>query len=87
MVAAVGISLSVVLAVNLVNSVLVFIDGEFIGDLRVYLASFASILSTLILYGSVKHVAGVNENKLFVSVASMSVFATIAMDLVQKILN
>ena len=87
MVAAVGISLSVVLAVNLVNSVLVFIDGEFIGNLRTYLASFASILSTLILYASVKHVSGVDENKLFVSVASMLVFATIAMDLVQKILN
>lgn len=87
MVAAVGISLSVVLAANLVNSVLVFIDGEFIGNLRSYLASFASILSTLILYASVKHVSGVNENKLFVSVASMLVFATIAMDLVQKILN
>lgn len=87
MVAAVGISLSVVLAVNLLNSVLVFIDGDFIGNLRGYLASFGSILSMLILYASVKHVAGVNENKLFVSVASMSVFATVAMDLVQKILN
>lgn len=87
MVAAVGLSLSVVLVATLLNSVLVFIDGDFIVNLRGYLSSFASILSMLILYGSVKHVSGVDENKLFVTVASMSVFATIVMDLVQKIFD
>lgn len=87
MVAAVGISLSVVLAANVLNSILVFIDGEFIANLRVYVASFASILSTLILFGSVKQVAGINENKLFVTIASMSVFATAIMDLIQKLFD
>lgn len=87
MVTAVAISLSVVLVANVLNSVLVFIDGEFIAHVRVYVSSFAGIMSTLILYGSVKQVAGIDSNKLFVSVASMSVFATIVMDLVQKLFN
>ena len=85
MIVAVGISLSIVFAANIINSILVFIDGEFIANLRVYITSFATIISTLLLYGSVKQVAGIDENKLFVSVASMSVFATIVMDLVQKL--
>lgn len=87
MVTAVGISLSVVLAANLVNSILVFIDGEFIANIRVYLTSFVFILSTLILYASVKQIGGIDQNKLFVSIASMSVFATIAMDLIQKLFD
>ena len=86
-VSAVGISLSVVLCANLVNSVLVFIDGEFVANLRTYVASFAGILSTLILYGSVKKIAGINKETLFVTVASMSVFATVVIDLFQKIFN
>lgn len=86
-VTAVGISLSVVLAANVLNSVLVFIDGEFIGNIRSYIVSFTSILSILILYKSVKEVAGVDQNKLFVSVASMSVFATVVVDVVQKLFD
>ena len=86
-VTAVGISLSVVLAANVLNSVLVFIDGEFIGNIRSYVVSFTSILSTLILYKSIKEVAGVDKNKLFVSVASMSVFATVVVDVVQKLFD
>ncbi len=85
MITAVGISLSIVFAANIINSILVFIDGELIANIRVYISSFATILSTLILYGSVKQVSGVDENKLFVSIASMSVFATIVMDIIQKL--
>ncbi len=87
MVTAVGISLSVVLVANLLNSILVFIDGQFVANLRVYITSFAAILSTLILYGSVKQIAGIDNNKLFVSVASMSVLATVVIDIFQKIFN
>lgn len=87
MATVVGISLSVVLAANLVNSILVFIDGEFVANLRLYVSSFTAILSTLILYASVKQVAGIDQNKLFVSVASMSVFATIVMDIIQKLFD
>lgn len=87
MIVAVGISLTVVFTANVVNSVLVFIDVDFITNVRIYLSSFASILSTLILFGSVKQIAGIDENKLFVTVASMSVFASIAMDLIQKLFD
>lgn len=82
---AVAISLSVVLTANLINSVLVFIDGNFIGNIRSYIASFASILSVLILYKSIDEVAGIDKNRIFISVASMSVFATIIIDIVKKI--
>lgn len=87
MINVVAVSLTVIVMANLVNSVLVFIDGEFIANLRVYISSFATIMSTLVLYGAVKESAEIDSNKLFVSVASMSVLATIAMDLIQKVLN
>lgn len=87
MVTAVGISLSVIIAANLLNSIVVFIDGEFFAHLRIYIASFGTILSTLILYGSVKQVAGIDNNKLFMSVASMSVLATVVIDIFQKLFN
>lgn len=87
MVTAVAISLSVVLVGNVINSVLVFIDGDFIGNIRSYVASFASILSILVLYASVKEISGINKNRLFVAVASMSVFATVVIDIVQKLFN
>lgn len=87
MITAVGISLSVVLAANVINSILVFIDGEFIGNLRIYITSFATILSTLILYSSLKDTSGVDENKLFIVVASMSVFATVIIDIIQKLFD
>lgn len=85
MITAVAISLSILLTANLVNAVLVFIDGSFMGNIRSYIASFASILSTLVLYKSVKEVAGVDTNKVFMSVASMSVFATVVIDIAMKI--
>lgn len=87
MVNVVAISLAVIFASNIINSILVFIDGEFIVNLRIYINSFASIFSTLVLYGAIKEIGGVDQNKLFVSVASISVLATIVMDLIQKLFN
>lgn len=85
MIAAVAVSLSVVLTANLINSVLVFINGDFIGNIRSYITSFASILSMLILYKSVDEVSQIDKNKVFMSVASMSVFATVIIDVAKKI--
>lgn len=87
MITVVAIGLSVVLVGNVINSILVFIDGEFIGNIRSYIASFASIMSMLILYGAVKEVAEIDKNKLFITVASMSVFATVVIDIVKKIFD
>lgn len=85
MITAVAISLSVVLVGNVLNSVIVFIDGDFVANIRSYISSFASILSILILCGAVKEVAGVDKNKVYVGIASMSVFATVVIDIAQKI--
>lgn len=87
MINVVAISLSVILLGNLVNSVLVFIDGSFVSNIRSYISSFASILSILILYSSVKEVSGIEKEKMLISVASMSVFATVVIDIVNKLFN
>jgi len=86
-VTAVGISLSVIIVTNVINSALVFMDGEFIVSLRTYIASFASILNVIILYASIKHAAGIDENKLFIGVTSIFVFASVAIDLIQKMFD
>lgn len=85
MITAVAISLSIVLVGNVLNSVIVFIDGDFIANIRSYISSFASILSILILCGAVKEVAGIDKNKVYVGIASMSVFATVVIDVAKKI--
>lgn len=87
MITAVAISLSVVLIGNVVNSILVFIDGDFIGNIRSYIASFASISSILFLFVSIKEIAEIDKNKLFMSVASMFVLATVIIDIAKKIFN
>jgi hypothetical protein len=87
MITAVAISLSVVLVGNVLNSVLVFIDGDFITNIRSYVSSFAYIISILILYKSVSEIAEIDKNKLFVSVASMSVLATLVIDVFEKLFN
>lgn len=87
MVTAVALSLSVVLVGNLLNSLLVFIDGDFIGNIRSYISSIAYIFSILVLYESVKEISGINKNRLFVAVISMSVFATVVIDVFQKLFN
>ena len=87
MIAAVGISLSVVILANLANAGLVFIDEEFVSYIRTYLTSFAYIFSILILYYGIKGVAEVDKNKLFLSVASISVIATACWDIIDKIID
>ena len=87
MISAVGVSLAVVLVANLLNSILVFVDAEFIGYVRSYVATFASITSTLVLAGGVYQAAKLDKNKLFLSVALMSIFATAVMDIVDKLFN
>ena len=87
MINAVAISLTLVLVANLVNSILVFIDGEAITYIRSYLFSFSTIFSYLVLYESVKETSKVDSNKLFVSVTSMVVLATVAIDILDKLFN
>lgn len=85
MVSAVGLSFVVVIMVNLINSVLMFVDGNFIADLRGYLSIFANILSICILAEAVKKVANIDKNKIYITVASMSVLAVVVIDILQNI--
>ncbi len=87
MLTAVALSVTFVLVGNVINSVLVFIDGSFVANVRSYVSSFAYILSILTLYGAVKEVSGIDKNKLFIGVASMSVFATVVIDIAKKLFN
>ena len=86
-VTAVGISLSVVIGANLINSILIFMGGEFIIHLISYVSSFASLFSILLLYESMKKIIEINQNKLLIAVVSMSVCATIVVDFIQKVLS
>ncbi len=87
MLSVVGVSLAVVLVANVANSVFVFIDAEVMGYIRSYITSFATITSTLVLSASVNQVAKIDKNKLFLSVASMSVLATLVIDIVEKLFD
>lgn len=87
MISAVGVSVAIVLVANLLNSILVFVDAEFVGYVRSYVASFASITSILVLAGGVYQAAKLDKNKLFLSVASMSILATAVMDIIDKLFN
>jgi len=87
MINALGISLALVLGAYLVNSLLVFVDGSFMTYVRSAISSFANITHILVLGAAVYHVSGIDKDKLFVSVASMSVLATFVSDLFSKIFN
>lgn len=87
MIAAVGIALSVVIIANLANSILVFIDAEFIGYIRTYLSMFGTIFMYLILYEGVKGVANVDKDKMFLGIASMCICATIVVDIAHKMFD
>lgn len=85
MISALGVSVAIVLVANLLNSILVFIDAGFMGYVRSYISTFAVIINTLVLAGGVHQIAKIDKNKLFVSVASMSIFAIAVMDIFQKL--
>lgn len=87
MVAAVGIALSVVLLANLANSIIIFLDGEVFGYIRGYLSTFGTIFSYLILYEGIKEVGNIDKNKLFLSVSSICICATIVIDIAHKMFD
>ena len=87
MIATVGIALSVVIIANLANSILVFIDAEFIGYVRSYLSMFGTIFMYLILYEGIKGVANVDKDKMFIGIASICICATIVIDIAHKMFD
>lgn len=87
MVSAVGASVAVLIIGFLLNTILVFIDAEVVGYIRTYIAAFADIISVLVLYKGVKSATDLDNNKLYIAVASMSVCATVVIDIINKIFD
>lgn len=85
MVSAVGIALSIVILAYLANSIIIFIDGEIFGYIRSYISTFGNIFFYLILYEGIKEVANVNKERLFLTIASIAISATIVVDITHKI--
>lgn len=83
----VGMSLAVVLVANLVNSILVFIDGEAITYIRGYIFTFAEAFKYLVLYEGIKEISKVDKERLFINVSMIFIGATIVIDIFQKIFN
>ena len=87
LVAAVGVALSVTALAYLVNAGLVYIDEEIIDYIRGYISTFGYIFSILIFYTVISELAGIDKNKLFISVSGAFIGATAVVDIVQKILD
>lgn len=87
MFSVVGVAFSVVLVAFLLNSILVFIDGEVFGYIRSYITTFGSIFSYLLIYEGIKEISGIDKERLFLSVASMCIFGTMAIDILHKIFD
>ena len=87
MITATGIAVSVVILANLANSIIIFIDGEVFGYIRSYISTFATIFKFLILYEGIKEVGNVAKEKLFITVASICICATIVIDIAHKMFD
>ena len=87
MFSVVGVAFSVVLVAFLLNSIIVFIDGEVFGYIRSYITTFGSIFSYLLIYEGIKEISGIDKERLFLSVASMCIFGTMAIDILHKIFD
>jgi len=87
MINAVGVAFSIVCLGYLVNSILVFVDAEFVGYLRSYVSTFAKMASVLILYKGVAETAEVDKNKLYIWVPAMFVVGSAVIDILDKIFN
>lgn len=82
---AVGLSLIVMIAAIIINTVLTFFEGDLIIYISSYVSTFAGALSTIVFYNGIKEKAEIDTNKLFISIASIYVAAEIVVDIVNKI--
>ena len=85
--AATGLSLIVIIAATIVSSILVFFEGDIVSYIGSYVATFSSAFCMFVLYEGIKAKAGIDKNKLFLSLASVLVGAEIIVDIVNKIFS
>ena len=83
--AATGLSLIVIIATTIVGTILVFFEGDLVLYISGYVATFGSAFCMFVLYEAMKAKAGIDKNKLFLSLASVLVAAEIVVDIVNKI--
>lgn len=88
MLSAVGVSLAVVLLVNLLNSILIFVDIDVVQDyIMGYIFSFGTFMNILLLSLGIYQASKMDKNKLFISVTSIMIFSTIVIDIFNKLFN
>lgn len=84
-VSATGISLIVTFFAVIINTILVFFEGDLVSYIYNYVSVFASAFSVVVLFEGLKLKAEIDKNKLFVTLASTYVCAAIVVDLLTKI--
>ena len=82
---ATGLSLVVTFFAIIINTILVFFEGDLVSYIYNYVSVFASAFSVVVLYEGLKLKAEIDKNKLFVTLASTYVCAAIVVDLLTKI--
>ena len=85
--AATGLSLIVIIATTIVSTILIFFEGDLVSYIGGYVATFGSAFCMFVLYEGMKAKAGIDKNKLFLSLASVLVGAEIIVDIVNKIFS
>lgn len=82
---ATGLSLIVTFFAIVINTILVFFEGDLVAYIAGYVSVFASAFSVMILYEGLKLKAELDNNKLFLTLGSTYVCAAIVVDLLAKI--
>ncbi|MEE3342980.1 MAG: YIP1 family protein [Bacilli bacterium] len=86
-VVALGMSVVVTIIGNLVYCVLSFSDADIVINIISYISSFISVFSIIILYEALKGITTFDKNKLLVSLPVVYVFASIVVDIVNKVIS
>lgn len=83
----IGIAFSTVLVSYALCSIIVFVDGEVIKYIIKYITLFGGIFSYLLIYEGIKQKGEIDNEKIFLSVASICIFAVMVIDILHKIFD
>jgi len=82
---ATGLSLIVMIFAVIITTILIFFEGDLITYIASYVSTFAGFFTVAVFFEAIKEKAGIDTNKLFISLASVFVGAEIVVDIVNKI--
>ena len=83
----IGVAFSAVLVGFAVCSIIVFIDGEVIQYIIKYITLFGAIFGYLLIYEGIKQKGEIDKEKIFLSVAAISIFAVMVVDILHKLFD